>query len=675
MSTHFRLPTTTLVIFVAALALASLATSCAIDNAARAAEEGKAGPVVYSRKTLVVDRHHQNASDANHGTADSPYLTINAAAQQARAGDTVLVKPGIYREWVRPAATGTAEAPVTYVAESKGSVVVKGSEVVTGNWAAVEPKAGLFAIPLSHEVFGDNNPFMTYRATKAPDFVEWVRHYSLGQVFVNGEQYRQVLSIEECKRCPHSWFVDRENQQLIVRFLEDVAPTTMKVELSVRPRIFAPDRRGLGYITVRGFVFEHSANQFPRHFWDTLENAQAGAVGFGSGHHWTLEDCVIRYAGMTGIDCGSETGVELNGQGMPPVHRVGYHVIRNNLIERNGSAGIIGWQHRETQVVNNIIRDNNTLGIMAWETGGIKFHGIYGGVIRDNLISGNETWGIWLDNSYRDTRIEGNLIQNNLWGGIFFEMGSGPAYVVNNIIANSIAGNELHHRGGHAIYGHDAAGVKIYHNLMYANAGFGVTSRIVADRPGGVHAVCQASDWDVRNNLFLGNKLGNVAFTVPTARSEDNHSDFNVFMNGNINPGVGFFAINTVNTPLTPGYGIEGVKQFLMRKTQDANPDEQTQLIVSNWSTMPYLTFTQWNDIFGQDRGSVLLPVDSRTTLRRHLSQFQIAPSVGIYNHRFEKIPDIDEDYFGAPIPEDAVAGPFQPTSSNAEVFHLWPKY
>lgn len=55
-----------------------------------------------------------------------------------------------------------------------------------------------------------------------------------------------------------------------------------QVEITVRERIFAPHRRGLGYITVEGFIFEHAANQFPDGFWkDRGEGGapQAGAVG------------------------------------------------------------------------------------------------------------------------------------------------------------------------------------------------------------------------------------------------------------------------------------------------------------------------------------------------------------------------------------------------------------
>ena len=41
-------------------------------------------------------------SDANDGSAATPFKTINRAAQIALPGDTVTVHNGTYREWVNP---------------------------------------------------------------------------------------------------------------------------------------------------------------------------------------------------------------------------------------------------------------------------------------------------------------------------------------------------------------------------------------------------------------------------------------------------------------------------------------------------------------------------------------------------------------------------------------------
>lgn len=49
-----------------------------------------------------------------NGTKERPFKHINDAAKIAAAGDTVLVAPGIYREYVDPQNAGTKEKPIVY---------------------------------------------------------------------------------------------------------------------------------------------------------------------------------------------------------------------------------------------------------------------------------------------------------------------------------------------------------------------------------------------------------------------------------------------------------------------------------------------------------------------------------------------------------------------------------
>lgn len=54
-----------------------------------------------------------NGDDANAGTMSSPFRTIQKAANVARAGDTVLIRQGVYRESIRLAHSGTKDKPIT----------------------------------------------------------------------------------------------------------------------------------------------------------------------------------------------------------------------------------------------------------------------------------------------------------------------------------------------------------------------------------------------------------------------------------------------------------------------------------------------------------------------------------------------------------------------------------
>ena len=70
-----------------------------------------------------------------NGSKASPFKTINQAASIAKAGDEVLVAPGIYREQVVPKFGGTGDAPeqrITYKSEKPLGAVITGSEVLKG---------------------------------------------------------------------------------------------------------------------------------------------------------------------------------------------------------------------------------------------------------------------------------------------------------------------------------------------------------------------------------------------------------------------------------------------------------------------------------------------------------------------------------------------------------------
>src|SRR5688500_8886051 len=74
-----------------------------------------------------------NGDDANPGTAlDQPLKTIQEAAERARAGDTVLVRGGTYRETIKPARSGTADDPITFRPYNDEAVTVSGADPVTG---------------------------------------------------------------------------------------------------------------------------------------------------------------------------------------------------------------------------------------------------------------------------------------------------------------------------------------------------------------------------------------------------------------------------------------------------------------------------------------------------------------------------------------------------------------
>ena len=49
-----------------------------------------------------------------NGSKEMPFRRINEAAKVAKPGDTVLVAPGVYREYVDPIFAGEPDARITY---------------------------------------------------------------------------------------------------------------------------------------------------------------------------------------------------------------------------------------------------------------------------------------------------------------------------------------------------------------------------------------------------------------------------------------------------------------------------------------------------------------------------------------------------------------------------------
>ncbi|MGD9048586.1 MAG: hypothetical protein PVF77_11075, partial [Anaerolineae bacterium] len=82
-----------------------------------------------------------NGDDGNDGlTPASALRTIQKAADLAGPGTTVHILPGIYRESVRPAQSGSAAEPIRYIAEEgPGTAVLRGSEPASSlTWTQLE---------------------------------------------------------------------------------------------------------------------------------------------------------------------------------------------------------------------------------------------------------------------------------------------------------------------------------------------------------------------------------------------------------------------------------------------------------------------------------------------------------------------------------------------------------
>ena len=147
------------------------------------------------------------------------------------------------------------------------------------------------------------------------------------------------------------------------QFPDSVNPNKAGVEITVRPQVFYPEKTGINYITVRGFILENAATN-----WAPPSAEQPGLIGPRWAKGWVIEANTIRNSRCAGISLGRPTfGHSHHYRFMPPrvypeadggqteqqlldyfAHAswnkedAGFHVIRNNHIYDCGQAGIVG---------------------------------------------------------------------------------------------------------------------------------------------------------------------------------------------------------------------------------------------------------------------------------------------------------------------------------------------
>lgn len=610
----------------------------------------------------VVAQAHPAADDAGPGTADRPFRRIAPAAAAAEPGDVVLVHAGVYRERVSPARGGEPERPIVYTAAPGETVVVTGSEIVA---VAGRTSEGWDVLPLSGLPFEARwHPFRTPILRLAG--------LNCGLVFADGRRLTQARAATELVDRPGLWWYDAASDAV---WVSRAAGTPLpEYEVGVRERVFAPHLRGLGWITVRGFGFQHAANQFPSGFWNADGNTypQAGAVSTRSGHDWVVEDNVIREVAHLGLDIGVEGGRDPEGE-QPQPSDWGRHLVRRNRFEACGAGAIAGYRATAAVVTENIISGTNWQGHTAPETGGVKLHFAYDARVSGNRIFGNDACGIWLDNVYTGARVEANLVHDNQGSGIFVEMGGGPGVVAWNVVVGN---------GGEGIYLHDASDVVIAHNLVALNRQFGVHARTVTarrwtDRDRDDAKVLVATrGLRIVNNVFIDNGDGELSLPFPSAASGDNLSDHNLFLVGtqwqlqrdyarrwHVNLNDGPAAVN----PATRAAAWGALSAYA----------RETGL----------LTLAEWRDGTGNDRHSRAQVPGAFVIENGAVAQggFGFAGlSAGLYFKDTAAVrgfvvpvePEAgDHDYFGAGLDAARVVpGPFQHLAPGESVLRLWPQ-
>ncbi len=482
-------------------------------------------------KTYHVDRNNQLASDQNAGTAERPFRTINRAAQVVRAGERVWVHSGVYREMVQPGNGG--EGPnrmIAYEAAPGEQVIIKGSRVLTARWQLSKDPSGkavpflfskrLWMATLPDEIFEPGyQAFGTPNASPEElDLMPWAvawkgrPPYSLprGLIFQNDRRMSQLVAYEDLVRIPGSYWVARDGKTVHIHPFGDDDPNESFFECAVQSHIFKPQRQGLGFIRVSGFIMEHCANGFPR--------VGVGALNAMGGHHWIIEHNTVRQINSVGIEFGYYT-TEPEDKRQPPRRDpdIGHMIVRDNRIADCGAAGI-----RSFVVSYGLVEDNDVIDCgwqdaeFHWETAGIKLLINNGTLVRNNHIARMEGGGgIWLDWNNRNSRVTGNFIHDvrTAQGAIFVEASQHPNLVDENVIWKI---------DGQGVRAADTDCLVIAQNLFGRVKGEIVFAKVATDRSLGGRKLTSTQN-RVINNIVVDAGL-------PIAFDPGNSADYNVYV-------------------------------------------------------------------------------------------------------------------------------------------------
>lgn len=417
-----------------------------------------------------------NGSDANTGSVSAPFVTINHAASIARAGDTVIVHEGVYREWVDPLYGGRSHNErITYMAAPGEHVMIKGSEVINF-W--VPERDGVWKAIVSNQIFHEYNPYAT---ELHGDWHLIPKDYRVhaGAVYMNGKAFYEAPSLEDVfapkirdardyslenmrdgvqpfahpEDTLYVWYatVDTENTTIYANF-QGADPNRTLTEINVRRSVFYPRALGINYITVRGFELAQAATP-----WAPPTADQPGLIGPHWALGWIIEDNIIHDAKCSAISLGKEIstghndctashrkpGYQYQLEAVMKAHRIGWdmsrigsHIVRRNTIYDCGQNGIVGHLGciRSTIYENHIYHIGTMREHFGWEIAAIKLHASLDCVIRRNLIH-DCLLGVWLDWQAQGVRVTGNLLYAND-RDLMVEVSHGPYLVDHNIMAS-----------------------------------------------------------------------------------------------------------------------------------------------------------------------------------------------------------------------------------------------
>ncbi len=519
-----------------------------------------AGAVSAGAATYHVDGSAEGASDENPGTETAPWKTISraAGAKELAPGDTVLIRAGVYREHVDIRVSGEPGRPITFAAAPGHRVVIKGSESVRGRWTRLRdepgvqepyPNAftGVWKIVLGDEFFHDPDFPASYEDRSR----RWV-----SQVILDDEEMLQRIGpdpIYPNEPYARLTVVGRGLADIIDgSFFFDAADQTLYIRHSGDPAWYNIEVGVRGWCLTASRVhdvvvrgLEARHNRQPGGQWPMACLTECERV--------VVEGCRFYQADFCGLGIG----------------RCRDCVVRDCEMAHNGNTGI-GMSLCEDVVIEDcrVLFNNYRRFHSGWHAGGMKC--IPGNrrctVRRCEAAYNIASDGIWFDSENSDIRILSNVSHHNGGCGIFFEINPGGGLIADNL---------CYANRGRGIYLSGSRKTWVVHNTVALN-GAGIVCMPREDP-------FTLEDIHVRNNLLVRNYV--------TQDGAPRGCDLTLFLDAE---------------------GLEGSPG--RRRNLTVHSDYN---LYANTSWTPFLrhhwnpnnTLAQWQERFGEDLHSVLMPV------------------------------------------------------------------
>ena len=340
-------------------------------------------------------------NDSNPGTEVSPLQTIHKASNEAVAGDTVIIREGVYRitKEIRPRNSGTADNWITYLVPPGEKAVIDAEEFVSADDQGTYPsRRGLGSFHLQ-EVSYIRVEGLHIRNSRSAGFI--VRGPSEHVHLINcktDRSYNSGIGI---------WYSDHVK----VLYCEVTRANEPAMRVDGQPMGHEAPHEAISICGAKHF--EVAYNHIHQCFKEGIDVKEVSAHGVV--HHNYVHDLprqglyVDAWFGLlhdvvfhSNIVHDCEWGFAISVEGKDSeLKNVKFH---NNILFNNRASGIIFgvWGHDRPrsaiEIYNNTIYNNGTPGHWAGETGGI------------DIRSAN----------MKDVKIHNNIIYNN-WS---FEIGT-----------------------------------------------------------------------------------------------------------------------------------------------------------------------------------------------------------------------------------------------------------